>query len=410
MKKEYLRFSIEELIDERLFVNWVLIGENHTKWELFLTEHPEFRSVTQKARKVIELLRDHKDHISKDDILKIWENIEKFDGEIKNRPRRIKRLSYLRYVAVLVVTLLIGATGFWMFNQNHNSYIFSTNYTSEADSASLLLLPDGTTVDLETKNSKIALNADKQIIINNGKVIDLREKSGSSNSKMNEVVIPYGKKSQLVLEDGTKVWLNAGSKMAFPTKFTGKKREVFLEGEAYFEVTHNENQPFWVNTKEISIKVLGTKFNISAYQTDYLTETVLIEGKVSVSERSSMVFHQAETILHPNQRASYHKTNKTISVRHEPDVEFIIAWTEGWFKFSKQSMNDVLNKLQRYYNIQFVYDAGLPTSDLISGKLDLKDSIEQVMIALSDVANIKFRICNEKIFIENKLDKIEMRK
>lgn len=410
MKKEYLRFSTEELIDERPFVSWALNGENDAEWQLFLTEHPEFRPVTQKARRLIELLRDREDHISKEDMLEIWRNIENFDVQIKNRSRRIKLPGYLRYAAILILALLTGTMGYRILDRRQNSYVFSTNYASETDSASILFLSDGTMVDLETKNSKIALNAGKQIVINNGKVIDLAEKSASSDLKMNEVVIPYGKKSQLVLEDGTKVWLNAGSKMAFPTKFSDKKREIFLEGEAYLEVAHNENRPFWVNTKEISVKVLGTKFNISAYPTDHLAETVLIEGKVSVSERGPAIFHQEETILYPNQRASYHKTNKTISVRNEPDVEFITAWTEGWFKFSKQSMNDVLNKLQRYYNIQFVYDSGLTTSDLISGKLDLKDSIEQVMIALSDVANIKFRICNEKIFIENKLNQIKMRK
>jgi ferric-dicitrate binding protein FerR (iron transport regulator) len=226
---------------------------------------------------------------------------------------------------------------------------------------------------------------------------------------MNEVVIPFGNKSQLILPDGTKVWLNAGSRMAFPNKFSGKKREVFLEGEAYFEVTHNANLPFFVNTKDISIKVLGTKFNVSAYKTDKVAETVLLEGKVAVKELSSMGFMMKETMLAPNQKASFNKENKTISVQNERDADFAIAWTEGWFKFSQQNLNTVLNKLQRYYNVQFEYDPNFSTADMITGKLDLKESIEQTMVALGDVANIQYRINGDKIQIEKKINGIKMR-
>jgi transmembrane sensor len=306
--------------------------------------------------------------------------------------------------------LLIGGTaGYWMIYQNQRSYIFSENSDNETGSQSRLFLSDGRTIDLEKENSKIALNTNEQIMIDNNQVIDMSKKSNADDSKMNEVVIPYGKKSQLLLEDGTKVWLNAGSRMAFPTKFSGKRREVFLEGEAYFEVAHNKNLPFLVNTGEIAIKVLGTKFNLSAYKTDKLVETILIEGKVAVSKRSVIRFMKSETILTPNQKASYNKESQIISIKNEPDVELSIAWTEGWFKFSQQRLNDVLNKLQRYYNIKFEFDSAFSTADLITGKLDLKESIGQVMTALADVANIQYRVDGDKIYIEKKMNEIKMK-
>lgn len=410
MKKEYLQLTVEELLGNREFIAWMLHGRHKQEWELFLAENPEFKSTVNKARKILDLLRDRHDQLSDDDLLKIWKNIESFDEQTRTHTRLIKLHTIMRYAAVLIVVLSIGSAGYWGFYHYRQSYVYSTSADPGAGNQSQLLLSNGTTVDLEKDNSKIAMNGNQKIVIDNEKVIDLSKDTRSEESKMNEVVIPYGKKSQLTLEDGTKVWLNAGSRMAFPTKFTGKKREVFLEGEGYFEVVHNKDQPFIVNTGEIAIRVLGTRFNISAYKNDKLTETVLLEGKVALNELSAIALLKSETILMPNQKASFDRKNNSITVRDEPDADLVIAWTEGWFKFSQQSMHDVLTKLQRYYNVQFVFDREFRTADLITGKLDLKESVGSVMIALADVANIQYRIDGDKIYIEKKIIELHMRK
>lgn len=400
MKKEYLQLTIEELLENREFVAWLLRGKNKREWESFLAENPEFSSTVNQARKILDLLRDRHDHLSDNDLLKIWKNIESFDLQTQIHTRQVKLRTIMRYAAVLIVALSIGSAGFWGFYHKQKVYVYSTTADSGTGNQSRLHLSNGTTVDLTKDNSKIAMNSDQKIVIDNEKVIDLSNDTRPEELKMNEVVIPYGKKSQLLLEDGTKVWLNAGSRMAFPTKFAGKKREIFLEGEGYFEVAHKQNQPFVVNTGEIAIKVLGTKFNISAYKSDKLTETVLLEGKVAISEQSALGFLKHETLLVPNQKASYNRDIRSVSVKDEPDVEFAIAWTEGWFKFSKQNMNDVLTKLQRYYDVEFVYDSELWTAELITGKLDLKESVESVMVALADVSGIQYRIDGDRIFID----------
>jgi len=390
MNKEYLNFSVEELADDREFIAWALQGKNQKAWELFLAENPDFRFTVSRARKILEILRDHHDKLNSDDILKIWKNIDGFNKSIRSPQRQFKIRTILRYAAVLFVALSIGSAGYWFSNQKQKSYFYKSNFGSGTVNQSYLFLSNGTKVDLEKKDSKIALNADKKIIIDNEKEIDLSKISSSDESKMNEVVIPFGKKSQLILEDGTKVWLNAGSRMAFPTKFTGNKREVFLEGEAYFEVAHDQKIPFIVNTAEINIKVLGTRFDLSAFRTDNLIETVLIEGKVAIKEQSALGLLKSETILSPNQKASFSLIDHSISVDNEPDVENTIAWTAGWFKFSQQSINDVLNKLQRYYNVQFVFDHEFSSADLITGKLDLKDDPERVIAALAVISKTRY--------------------
>ena len=321
---------------------------------------------------------------------------------IRQKPFRLFSYSFLKYAAMLIIALSVGAAGFLGFYQNQKSYVYGTMADSGKNAKTQLHLSNGTIVDLEKDNSKIALSGDQKITIEDEKVIDLNKTSHPDESKMLEVVVPFGKKSQMTLEDGTKVWLNAGSRIAFPTKFKGNKREVFLEGEGYFEVAHNQELPFYVNTGEIAIKVLGTKFNVSAYESDKLIETVLIEGKVAISERSALAFIKSESILMPNQKASYDRNDHSIAINNEPDIDCTIAWTEGWFKFNRQSINDVLNKLQRYYNVQFVFTPEFPAEDLITGKLYLKDSIEQVMMTMEVVAKLQYRINGNKIYVEKK--------
>lgn len=402
MKKEFLQLSVEELLEEKEFIGWLLYESNKQAGDSFMAENPGFKVKVSKAREIIDLLRDHHDHLENDDLLQIWKNIEDFEEQVRDRKRLNKLHSFLRYAAILIVILSIVSAGYLIYNKQLKSYHYTAVALIGSSNQSQLILSNGKTVELEKENSKVAMKGDQKIVIDNDKVIDLSKETQPEESKMNEMVVPYGKRSQLTLEDGTKVWLNAGSRMAFPTKFTGKKREVFLEGEGYFEVAHNKDMPFFVNTGQVAVKVLGTKFDISAYQNDGLIETVLLEGKVALSERSALGLLKHEMLMAPNQKASFDKTRRTLSVKNEPDAYLSIAWTEGWLKFSKQNMNDVFVKLQRYFNIQIILDKELSTDDLITGKLDLKESVDAVMIALSDIANIQYRIEGNKIFISRK--------
>lgn len=403
MRQEYLSYSLEELVEDSQFISFVLQGRNQKEWELLLKENPAFAFTANKARKIVELLHEHPESMDAKDVQRMWNNIDLFYKEIQARSLKIKIRRIMRYAAIVVFTLLIGGTaGYWALTQHRKSYVFTSALQHGLDAPSRLLLTNGTAVDLEKKDSKIALGADKQIIIDNNEVIDLSKSSSLEETKMNEVVIPFGKKSLLILADGTIVWLNAGSKFAFPTKFTGHKREVYLEGEAYFEVAQNKDLPFYVHTRELDIHVLGTKFNISAYPSDAKIETFLLEGKLAISEQFKLSFLKNETILAPSQKASYNKDEKTIDVSEERDIQFAIAWTEGWFNFKQQSLDEVLHKLQRYYDVKFEYQVKSNKIDLITGKLDLKESIEKVMIALADVAKIQYRIDHDKIYIRKK--------
>lgn len=373
-----------------------------------LTENEESREEYRKMKNAWALASSTKE-IPESQVENLYLNFKKL-LETNQKSFRIISYSFLKYAAILIITFSIGAAGFWGFYQNQESYNYSAVTDPGNNGKSQLHLSNGTIVNLEKDNSKIALSDDKKITIDNEKVIDLNKTNETEETKMNEVVVPFGKKSQLTLEDGTKVWLNAGSRMAFPTKFKGNKREVFLEGEGYFEVAHNLKLPFYVYTNEIAVKVLGTKFNISAYKSDKLIEAVLIEGSVAINERSALGFMKSESVLIPNQKASYNRNERSLVVKEEPNVDDAIAWIEGWFKFHRQTINDVMNKLERYYNVQFEFNSKFPAEDLITGKLYLNDSIEQVMMALDVVGKLQYRIDGNKIYVGKKISQIELKK
>jgi ferric-dicitrate binding protein FerR (iron transport regulator) len=202
------------------------------------------------------------------------------------------------------------------------------------------------------------------------------------------------------LADGTKVWLNAGSHFAFPQEFDEQKREVFLEGEAYFEVAKNKNKPFIVSTQTIEVEVFGTKFNLSAYQSDNFSETVLLEGSVSVQSKGKLF--NDKTTLTPNQKAIYRSDKNELIRSAVPDAELHISWINGWYQFSNESLVVVMAKIERYYNVKLQYDQKIESKALpVSGKLDLTKSLNEAMTVLSKVAKINFQISGDKVIIKD---------
>jgi len=240
-------------------------------------------------------------------------------------------------------------------------------------------------------------------------VLGQKEDVARQDIQMNEVLMPYGKKTELVLPDGTKVWLNAGSRIAFPSRFEKNSRTVFLEGEACFLVVNDARKKFIVKTGELDIKVLGTHFNVSAYPSEEIIETVLLEGSVVINKPKKMGRDKIEIELHPSQKASFNRANRNVDITNEEDTEKYIAWTYGWLNYSRESLQSVLKKVERFYNAEIELPPNYPTDDIISGKLDLKNSLEEVMLALSDASDFDYRIFENKVIITKKTEPLKRR-
>jgi len=169
----------------------------------------------------------------------------------------------------------------------------------------------------------------------------------------NELNIAFGTTSQLVLADGTKVWLNSGSNLKYPLNFKGYSREVYLEGEAYFEIAKNRNKPFIVKTSYMDVKAMGTSFNVMAYPEEGMVETTLIMGKASLVEELATSKLKTLTEIKPGEMASFDKIKKKI-ILEEVDTKKIISWKEGQLIFRDDPMDNVVRKLGRWFNTDIV--------------------------------------------------------
>jgi ferric-dicitrate binding protein FerR (iron transport regulator) len=215
------------------------------------------------------------------------------------------------------------------------------------------------------------------------------------------MIVPNGHQALLTLSDGTKVWLNAGSKLIFPSVFEAGKREVFVEGEAFFDVTKNPEKPFIVVTKGLNIQVFGTSFNVMAYPDEEVIETVLVTGKVQLERNDFSLFKKEKVMLHPGQYAGLKKNGLKLEVK-DVDVESFISWKQGWYKLDKLPLSDVVSKLERYYNIKVVIiDKELELLK-ITGKLDLNANLNQVMDNLAEAVKIRYKIEQNTILIRKR--------
>ncbi|WP_346859639.1 FecR domain-containing protein [uncultured Draconibacterium sp.] len=411
MDSKYLNYILEELLDDKQFVAWVLKGHKNKEWSSFINNHPEIQDRVKKARKIISLLKDTCDILDEEDVLLMWQNIDQFNKSRKNKVHSIKIRRSLSIAASILIIVSFGILGYSYLNNKNAEYQFATSNIADNQEDARLVLSDGEQIALKNEKSTIALNNDEELVIDNENTIDLSDKVTDNASKvqMNEVIVPFGKRSELTLADGTQVWLNAGSRFAFPTKFTNETREVYLQGEACFKVTKNESQPFIVNANDLGIKVLGTHFNVTAYPDDKSIETILVEGSVELSKRKTFGLSSKSVVLEPMQKATFSKDEKEIFVTDEPDADVYIAWTEGWFKFSQQSLEQVFTKLERFYNVDIIVAQNFPSNEKITGKLDLKDSLEEVLKALSEVAKINYRITNNQVLVDKKVEEIPMK-
>lgn len=207
------------------------------------------------------------------------------------------------------------------------------------------------------------------------------------------VEVPLGSRSRIVLQDGTVVWLNAGSKLSYAADFSRKDRNVQLEGEGYFEVTHNDKLPFVVNTSDIDIKVLGTRFSVKAYGDEDNVEVVLAEGSVNFINKNDL---QASLIMKPEQQVIYNKESKTTDVRKVPASQ-ADNWTTGAHFFNEQSLEQIVKELEKSFDVTFIFRNEEKKSLTFYGDFRNDDSLDDILMIMSSSGKFKYRKTNDII-------------
>jgi transmembrane sensor len=204
--------------------------------------------------------------------------------------------------------------------------------------------------------------------------------------RYSEIIVPYGQMSQLTLSDSTRIWLNSGTILRYPDRFAESSRSVFIEGEAYFEVAKMNDKPFTVNTSDIKVEVLGTAFNLSAYQNDAATSVTLVEGKVAVQNNAGITIAQ----LIPGQMGTKSKNETKVAVRNV-ETGFYAAWTEGKIYFDDEPLDQIAVKLERWFNVEITFADKKLKSQRFTGTILKNKPVDQIMQALELLSPIRFK-------------------
>ncbi|RHU29253.1 DUF4974 domain-containing protein [Parabacteroides sp. TM07-1AC] len=219
---------------------------------------------------------------------------------------------------------------------------------------------------------------------------NLRQPQEVADSYTRFVVEKGGGKSSLFLPDGTKVLLNAGTTIQYPTRFDQKERMVMLDGEGFFEVAENQQKPFVVRLKGHDVKVLGTVFNVKAYSDMDHTVTSLISGKVLLTSYDTEGSIREEQVLHPDETARIDKQTGTITTFRSDD-EFQLAWTKGLYKFKDKPFSDVMSELEHLYDVTILIEDDKLAKSVYTGSLVLKNTIEEVLKPLGQYNKFRYR-------------------
>jgi hypothetical protein len=310
---------------------------------------------------------------------------------------------WLKAAAVIIVVLGFGSLSLyrWHLSSIHQS---KQNYTKinypdvpPGSNKAYLVLSDGSCIILTDKNAG-QLAVQSGIEINKTKEgtlvyrsIRIKDESQGHSIGFNTITIPRGGQYQIVLADGSRVWLNASSSLRFPVAFQGNQRKVELTGEGYFEVAKNKQMPFLVQANGTVVKVLGTHFNISAYPDEPAVTTTLIEGSVRMSKGT------ASALLVPGQQAIAKQNGTNIRLK-TADIEEAIAWKNGYFIFHDENIHTVMRKVARWYDVDVEYQDNVSDKEF-GGTVSRYKNISGLLNIMSLTGAIHYKIKGRRVVI-----------
>lgn len=393
MEKERTNSNNEFWNDARFLKDMLSADEKSSRyWEVYIEQHPEKREMYEKALSDLRKLKLNNYSLSAD----------KKDALLKrihcNYTKQQSRKRGFYTTTLVLAACFLGLLYFLpIYNQLSNS-----SPSVKALTGVLPVDSSQTEVTLITGNSGPIKLADNVVIECDSNIYlqaTPEDKNGvkklvsasSEKSTMNTLVVPRGRRSSLILADGSKVWVNAGSILHFPSSFDPDKRMIQVEGEIYIEVAKEISRPFYVQTSNFMINVLGTKFNVFAYPDEVFQSVVLVEGSVTVNTKE-----EKDIKLVPNQKLTMSKEQNMID---NVDVCDYTSWKDGMLQFHGESVHEILRRISRYYNVQIMCDPSIADRKC-GGKLMLFDDVQQVLGTFSMLYDVNCRFESDTIYIE----------
>jgi len=313
----------------------------------------------------------------------------------KSHDRRFIRLLVWSGSVAASICLILAA-GWYFYSPaqqpetfNYAGVMQSFKPVDETSDNVQLVLSTNQKITIEGQETHLEYEEEGWVNINKNEKLEVANDKEAEQTFYNQLVVPAGKRSMITFNDGTRVWVNSGSKLVYPVNFEKTKREVCVEGEIYLDVVPDPKRPFIVHTSLLDVKVLGTQFNVSAYTDQPDLQVVLVNGEVEIQQNGS-----SKEILKPNQMFSYNDKSQEFSTSIV-DVADYIAWKDGYYPFYSQDLGTVLAKLSKYYGVQFKWNEKV-RKIRCSGKLDLKEDLQAVISALEKTAPVDIQKISER--------------
>ena len=405
MNKDYSGFSVLDFINDVDFQDWIIMpnAEKENYWQKIILENPDLQADIKNATYFLQSIT----------FKESWPREEEIEKGLQKALKKIKQNEQTAPLSVfnkknISRVFLAAAAIFLLFGL---SYWFLTGYTGQKEKSivknkiedqvipggnkAILTLADGSTLLLDSAhNGALATQGSVTVIKLDDGQLSYKGAGNKGQIVYNTISTPKGGQYQLVLADGTKVWLNAASSLRFPTAFVEKERKVELSGEGYFEVAKDASKPFHVKVGNMNVNVLGTHFNINGYADEDNIETTLLEGQVTVNSQETV------TVLTPGQQAQLHKASGKVKKLQHVNMGEIMAWKEGHFLFKGVSIESILRQASRWYDVDIVYQGKI--DETFSGGISRSENISELLKILAATDKIEFKINGRQIIVKPK--------
>ena len=316
------------------------------------------------------------------------------------RQRKTSRFSYLRwtsYAAAAIIALLVILNTFIPSKNSKETDLLTNQLEVNQTNEPVLILENGEKVSLQKDSFSLQKNyatihkKDASISYKT----DNQETDNETEEVQHRLVIPKGKTYDLLLADGTHVWLNAETELTYPTNFNGDQRKVKLKGEAFFDVAKDAQKPFIVELENMDIKVLGTSFNISNYEEDKTECVTLVSGSVEVNVAQKGTYQ-----ITPSEQLSLSEFHQTVNIE-KVDTELFTSWKDNKYIFKNARLDDILKKLHRWYDFSVAYEDALMGEKRFSIIIDREDDLNKVLEIISYTSNIKLEYKDKRINVRS---------
>ena len=331
------------------------------------------------------------------DLQKSWQRLDSSLAGLLRKGRRLF-LTVGSVVAASVALLLMFVFPFTRQVEQPGTLVSQVGITPGGVKA-ILQSEDGKMIDLTSSTSSHIVTSDGLVLVNDslkGLRFD-QSKLENQPMKYHTLAVPVGGEYHFTLADGTRVWVNSASEVRFPNCFSGKKREIYVKGEVYLEVARDEKHPFVVHAGENEVRVLGTRFNLTAYPDEQEVITTLVEGSVEFWNDQSSIR------LKPGEQSVLDRETNNLE-KQKVDVSIYTSWVSGTYEYERMPLSDITRQLSRWYDVQFVYETTEFSNHPFTGVVKRDQSLEEVLSIIEKTTNIKFKISGRTIIIKRAED------